>query len=1058
MISLVDGGSINISGVDTDTQLSDSDILAFGYNHTAEIQAWVNANDDNTQLSDSDILAFGYNHTAEIQAWVNANDDVGEEIWTNESGVATWKESGIDIEVISGGAATIGSSDNIATGDYAVALGQAANASGLGAIAAGGAITMGTQWATASGEISFATGTSRASGNYATAMGQANIASGGVATAMGAGTVASGAAATAMGYLTVASGDYSTALGYDIEAGGNQSFAIALNDQNGANCSQGNSMCIMGGKVGIGDLMPDTELHVVGNTTISELVSCDTIDTDANGLLVCGTDANTQLSDSDILAFGYNHTADIQAWVNANDDVGADTQDLSYNETTNVISLVDGGSINISEVDTNTQLSDSDILAFGYNHTADIQAWVNVNDDNTQLSDSDILAFGYNHTPDLTTLYNTLYVKLAGDITDTTEFNLSNSNITDIDHLYATNFHGNSPMTFHDESIFSGGFNVSYSIEDSYWLYQEDANITTITGEWNMGGSQIYDGNWGTEDVYFEPPAYGEFVYIKPPNAVDMRWQIKDSEHWAVPFNTSIFTSCWNYSEHNISLRVTSLADEVIWECWKGWWDWVEWDSGAGVYEEAVWWNITTESSSDALTIDSSGNVKLPQLTSKSILGTDTDGKLIEGTDQDTTYTAEEAYIYLDNTTFRLNTSELNATIDARDSIGIWTNVSGTATYDGNVQVNDNLTVGDGASTFELSGNGSHVIFTSLLNYPFLFLGGNVTIDELKSCDTLDTDANGKLICGTDANTQLSDGDISALGYNHTTDLTTLYDGKYVTTSDDTVSGTELNGLFSNGILTKTGENTFSQVEDNSSNWNLAFGWGNHGLVGYLTTVDISANTNLAVDGTLILTDDTITVNRTWANDTIDARDKDTNLTESDVEGMIFDLDNTGSLTTTGTILASNVFVPAYIGACSNDTIAIGTPDLWYNFTYPKYGVKAGITHNISASVNDIFTINIDGIYEIETRVAFEDTAASPSSYGAIRLIKNDVEVCGSLAEQTTTKQSATRTIGNSLLVNCSANDILKIQFTGGATTVQAISGTVGDNPDSSTVVIKRIA
>ena len=42
-------------------------------------------------------------------------------------------------------------------------------------------------------------------------------------------------------------------------------------------------------------------------------------------------------------------------------DTDTDTQDLSYNETTNIISLVDGGSINISEVDTDTNtVYDSD--------------------------------------------------------------------------------------------------------------------------------------------------------------------------------------------------------------------------------------------------------------------------------------------------------------------------------------------------------------------------------------------------------------------------------------------------------------------------------------------------------------------------------------------------------------------------------------------------------------------------------------------------------------------------------------------------------------------------
>jgi hypothetical protein len=220
-------------------------------------------------------------------------------------GIGTTSPSAkLDVEVSSGGAATIGSSENTATGDYAVAMGYNTNASGDISTAMGFQTTASESHSTAMGYSTTALGwastamgfQTTASGFYSTAMGEGTIASGNYAvamgrntnasdqgsTAMGEGTIASGGSSTAMGYFTTALGGYSTAMGgfttasgsistamgedtiasgwastamgREIEAGGDYSFAIALNDQNRANCNLDNKMCIMGGEVLIGKL------------------------------------------------------------------------------------------------------------------------------------------------------------------------------------------------------------------------------------------------------------------------------------------------------------------------------------------------------------------------------------------------------------------------------------------------------------------------------------------------------------------------------------------------------------------------------------------------------------------------------------------------------------------------------------------------------------------------------------------------------------------------------------------------------------------------------------
>ena len=105
----------------------------------------------------------------------------------------------------------------------------------------------------------------------------------------------------------------------------------------------------------------DEEIEDVIGSAISGTGATSVVYNDAAGtIVVSSTDTNTQLSDADIQAFGYIKT-----------------------DTNTQLSDADIAALGYIKVDTNTQLTDGEIAAFGYVKT------------DTQLTDSDIAAFGY---------------------------------------------------------------------------------------------------------------------------------------------------------------------------------------------------------------------------------------------------------------------------------------------------------------------------------------------------------------------------------------------------------------------------------------------------------------------------------------------------------------------------------------------------------------------------------------------------------------------------------------------------------------------------------------
>ena len=76
--------------------------------------------------------------------------------------------------------------------------------------------------------------------------------------------------------------------------GGSSQIQFTTNGETISNTNDGYNDFSAGittvGNIGIGTTSTSTKLHVQGGARITGLVSCDTIDTDSNGNLSCGTD------------------------------------------------------------------------------------------------------------------------------------------------------------------------------------------------------------------------------------------------------------------------------------------------------------------------------------------------------------------------------------------------------------------------------------------------------------------------------------------------------------------------------------------------------------------------------------------------------------------------------------------------------------------------------------------------------------------------------------------------------------------------------------------------
>lgn len=176
--------------------------------------------------------------------------------------------------------------------------------------------------------------------------------------------------------------------------------------------------------------------------------------------------------------------------------------------------------------------------------------------------------------------------------------------------------------------------NVTYAILNLTGIeiglcYQETADVSTTcgglsTGKYFCDGTWdstytcllVYDGDWNTygsaEQAF--PPAKEAYLYInytKPTASLDSSlWEVKDGVGRT---NLTILENCWNQAP--LQFKVYSLYASPysgIWYCWDGtvWQELRNSAAGYQIYEEAMWWNLSSYPENVTLNIGNDSDVE----------------------------------------------------------------------------------------------------------------------------------------------------------------------------------------------------------------------------------------------------------------------------------------------------------------------------------------------------------------------------------------------------------------------------------------------------------------
>ncbi len=175
------------------------------------------------------------------------------------------------------------------------------------------------------------------------------------------------------------------------------------------------------------------------------------------------------------------------------------------------------------------------------------------------------------------------------------------------------------------------------------------------------------------------------------------------------------------------------------------------------------------------------------------------------------------------------------------------------------------------------------------------------------------------------------------------------------------------------------------------------------------------------------------------------------------------DVNISGGLVVTGNITSENVFVPQYVFSHTDETIPLDGANVWTNVTFQQEvdDIKQGITHNFDDETNTTYTINKDGIYEINFNFDMEDTSigASDIDVAGRVVFLNGAEIIGSVFENDIIKQAVEYELVHTFLARLNSGDQIIFQFIADdEDVVISTHASFGDHPDSATIIIKKIA